>query len=92
MNAIRPCLSVALTGLLLWAAADPAAAQEKSEPYANALYELDDASIRSGRYVYRSRLKWLKQCQESGEWPGYCDGIESIRVPQWALMEGGIDE
>lgn len=58
---------------------------EKSEPYLFSLYELDEPSIRSGRIRYRALLKWILQCQTSGVWPSYTEGIESISVPKWAL-------
>ena len=58
---------------------------EKSPPYIPALYELDKPSIRSGRIRYRALLKWIQMCEQSGRWPGYTDGIESISVPKWAL-------
>ncbi|HKY46167.1 MAG TPA: PD-(D/E)XK nuclease-like domain-containing protein [Pyrinomonadaceae bacterium] len=48
-----------------------------------AVYRLDEESREMGRHEYRANLRTLARCQNSGEWPGYSDGIRQIKLPAW---------
>lgn len=61
--------------------------QEDTPPYAVAVYQVDEASIDIGRSEYRNVLAQMEQCQQSGEWPGYCTDIEPIGLPAWRLKQ-----
>ena len=62
---------------------------EKDRPFAVAVCELDDEAISEGRRRYRRHLARWAECERSGEWPGYAEGIHPVRLPTWALsMEG----
>lgn len=50
-----------------------------------AVYVLDDAAVALGRAQYQRDLATYAECQRTGIWPGYSDGVESISVPQWML-------
>lgn len=56
---------------------------EKSPPYAIALYELDNLFLETGRVEYRRHLDTWRRCMETGEWPGYPAGIETLAAPVW---------
>lgn len=58
---------------------------ENVPPYLAAVYELQDDALEEGR-IKRARYmrKWRK-CVESGNWPGYPDGVEYISLPPWAF-------
>lgn len=58
---------------------------EKSAPYAVACHALDDVALEAGRMVFERDLQVYRNCVESGKWPAYSDGIESIAVPAWAM-------
>jgi exodeoxyribonuclease VIII len=48
-----------------------------------AVYVLDDASIDLGRAQYQRDLAKYAECLQSGTWPGYGDGVETISLPQY---------
>ena len=62
-------------------------AVEKSPPYAVGIYELDDASLETGRREYQRALALWKHCTEMNEWPGYTPDIVTLQLPAWALRE-----
>lgn len=57
--------------------------QEKEPPYLVAVYDLDDEALRIGRDRNRRALERYRDCTESGIWPGYSAGIETIALPRW---------
>lgn len=61
---------------------------ESSEPYATAVYRLDEAAIEVGRKSYRYCLDMLKRAQETGEWPGYLDELSTLELPKWCQAPG----
>jgi len=60
---------------------------EKSPPFAVAVYSLDADVIDLGRREYKRDLALFRQCEESGQWPGYSESIELISVPPWARKQ-----
>jgi hypothetical protein len=61
-------------------------AVEKEAPFNVELYELDNDAIERGRQEYLDDIETLKDCKESGEYPGYTSGhkIHIISLPTWA--------
>ena len=59
-------------------------AVEKKPPYAVACYVADDAMIEAGNKEVSRCLAIYKACDESGDWPGYPDGIMPLSRPAWA--------
>jgi len=61
-------------------------AVEKEAPFNVELYELDNDAIERGRQEYLEDIETLKDCKESGEYPGYTLGhkIHIISLPTWA--------
>lgn len=56
---------------------------ENEPPHAVAVYAADDMMIEIGRDEYRRGLAVIAECQASGEWPGYSDGITELSLPAW---------
>ena len=50
-------------------------AQEKTPPYAVRVYFCDEGFVDEGLQVYRELVDLYHKCKESGEWPGYEDGV-----------------
>lgn len=58
------------------------AAQEKEPPYAVQLHELDDDFVAKGNR-WKSWLKKLKECRETGKYEAYNCGIETLSAKPW---------
>lgn len=58
-------------------------AVEKKPPYAVGLYTLAADDVALGRAQYRADLDTYAKCQQSDEWPGYGDKIQTITLPAW---------
>jgi len=60
-------------------------AVEKQAPFDCAVIQLSPDYIELGRKQYREALKEMKQCQESGEFPGMMNGKEvlTMTAPYW---------
>lgn len=60
-------------------------AVEKSPPYLVSVVELDEDSIAAGHARNRAALDVYEACSAFDSWPGYADGVQTIRLPEWAL-------
>lgn len=60
---------------------------EKTAPHLTALYRATPAMLTRGRYLMRKGLGLYAQCLETGEWPGYEQGVVDVDLPAWALQE-----
>ncbi len=60
-------------------------AVESSPPFCVAVYELDDLALEEGAAKRSRYIRQWKECDESGVWGGYPDGIEYISLPPWAF-------
>lgn len=60
-------------------------AQEKTAPYAVNIIRASEAFVDRGRWIMRDLLKKWKECNETGEWPGY--GENELIIPEWAVMD-----
>jgi len=58
---------------------------EKSAPHGVALFELDFSDLCIGREAYKKYLQELAICQMENYWPSYRQGIQTIKIPTWAL-------
>lgn len=59
-------------------------AQEKKAPYEIAVYEASSDFIDRGRSKAIGLLEILKECRETGIYPGYPDEIQTLDLPSWA--------
>lgn len=57
--------------------------QEKSYPHVVTPVEVDAEAISFGRRQIRRALDTFARCFESGEWPGYVDGIAKCGLSPW---------
>lgn len=60
-------------------------AVEKEEPFAVALWEVDQDSIEQGRDEYEAQLSLFAECVEYDSWPAYSSKIETISLPKYKL-------
>lgn len=63
---------------------------EKTPPFVVQAYEVPPELISVGRDHYRDLLCRLAQCEASGNWHGYVDGVASLTLPSW--VERSLDE
>lgn len=59
-------------------------AQEKKPPYEVAVYEASPNFLDIGRSRAIGLLELLKECRETGFYPGYPDEIQTLDLPAWA--------
>jgi len=62
-------------------------AQEKSPPYLVNVIELIPDAVRIGRNRNSRAIDVYRACTETGDWPGYGDGLTEITLPAWATRE-----
>ena len=60
-------------------------AVEKEPPFLVATMELEDDAVELGRDEYKKHLATYAQCLQSGNWPGYDEGISYVSLPHWAF-------
>lgn len=60
-------------------------AQEKERPYDACVHRFDDDALRYGCQQVREAIAVFRRCMESGSWPGYPSGINSIPLPVWLI-------
>ena len=58
---------------------------EKSPPHLVTVVELDAAALSAGRTRNDEALRIFAECQATDVWPGYCDDVQVIALPPWAL-------
>lgn len=56
---------------------------EKRAPWRTEVFAPSDADIELGRTEMLADLKMLRQCFESGKWPGAKAGIQQIELTSW---------
>ena len=59
-------------------------AVESEWPYQAQALMLDAKSREQGRADYRRNLDKYAECRRSGQWPGYSDQVQLIKLPSWA--------
>ena len=62
-------------------------AQEKTPPYACALYRMSDVVVSQVEDQVRKLLQKYADCVASDEWPDYPDEVRDISIPTWAWDE-----
>lgn len=58
-------------------------AVEKKRPYVVQPYFVENVDLELGRRRYMKDLRRIAECKASGNWPGYSDQVEPIRLPKW---------
>ena len=59
---------------------------ESKPPYGVAVYEIEPASLELGLMAMRQCIDIFAECTAKNEWPGYCEEIKQIALPQWAVV------
>lgn len=57
---------------------------ERDAPHAVACYECSPEMLDKGHAKYRTAMNLLAESTDSGNWPGYNDGIQLLNLPKWA--------
>lgn len=57
--------------------------QEKTPPYLVQPMQLDAEAMRVGEILNDRALETYARCAESGQWPGYHDGVALVSLPGW---------
>lgn len=58
--------------------------QKKTAPYQVRVVQLPDTTVGVGERRNERALRLYAECQASGVWPGYSDGLDTIGIPVWA--------
>lgn len=64
--------------------------QEKTPPYAVAVYMPELKDVQAGLQEARELLRIYKDCKAKDAWPGYPDRIQTIERPGWAKNRKGV--
>lgn len=69
---------------------------EKDAPFAKVIYELPPSMVDEGRAIIRKALETYAECQRTGQWPAYADGVQELQFPRWAYsmidVPGALDQ
>lgn len=60
---------------------------EKAEPFAVAVYELNEAWIYAGRQEYRNNLAVYAQCFKTNVWPSYPEQVQTLSTPGYMKVD-----
>ena len=63
---------------------------ENTAPYAVAVYGLDHSTIDQGKRECAEAAKLWAKCTETGEWPGYPEGVGMLVLPSY-LRDADFD-
>lgn len=67
-------------------------AVESAPPHDVAVFELDDDALYAGEELARDLLRRVADCQQTGQWPGRYEGVQTLRLPGWAVPDDSDDE
>jgi hypothetical protein len=60
---------------------------EAAEPFDVIPYEVSETAIDEGRTRYRGWLERIRECTESGVWPGRAPEAVPFDLPEWAYLD-----
>ena len=66
---------------------------EKADPWDVVVKDVDDSVLVTGRdgvSGYKEAVKKVKECRESGVWPGYAN--DPVYFPEWLMKKEGLSE
>ncbi|KLI04560.1 hypothetical protein ACT17_20655 [Mycolicibacterium conceptionense] len=58
-------------------------AQEKTAPYLVSVLQHDPDDVQRGRELNRAAIDLYAHCRDTNHWPGYGDGLHTMRMPGW---------
>jgi hypothetical protein len=56
---------------------------EIEPPYSVVPARPDGALRHHGTLRWEHAVRTWKRCLDSGDWPGYCDGVTTLEAPGW---------
>lgn len=56
---------------------------EDDPPYDVVAYELNSRMLKRAELTVKSLISQVKECEQSGVWPGRCDEIVEMELPAW---------
>jgi len=59
-------------------------AVEKKAPFAIAVYELTETTLKAGWRQLEDLLATYAECERTGQWPAYSDEAQEMELPHWA--------
>lgn len=65
-------------------------AVEREQPYAHAIYELNEPERARGRAIMRKALARYAECKAAGEWPGYPSGVSGLAYKPWVHQQDSM--
>ncbi len=60
-------------------------AVEKGAGHDVAVIEVTEDQLDAGRARYLDLRRDYQWCRDNNKWPGYCDGIAELELPDWAM-------
>jgi len=64
---------------------------ETDAPYQIRVFEADDEALAIGADEMAKALQRFKECQETGFWPGWGDGMDVAGLPPWAYKRFNVE-
>lgn len=58
-------------------------AQEKTAPYLVSVLQHDPDDVMRGAELNRAAIDLYAHCRDTNHWPGYGDGLHTMRMPGW---------
>ena len=67
-------------------------AQEDTDPFLPAVFNVGDEEMEAGRRKYRPMMPAIAKCCEMDVWPGYPSFVQAFKMPRYAYPEEIIGE
>lgn len=61
---------------------------ESTDPFPCGFYTIHEDARRYAEFEIRSLMAKLRQCHDTGEWPGYPDEVHALSLPDWFVRSG----
>jgi exodeoxyribonuclease VIII len=65
---------------------------QSTSPHLAAAYEVTEDELALGRAFVRRNLRRLRECLDSGQWPGLPDAITPLGLPPWVEVGDDPDD
>lgn len=62
-------------------------AVENVPPYVVSVFDVDQATLETGKWKFRTKMKQLKECLETNDWPAYQREPQTLMAPEWYLRK-----
>lgn len=64
---------------------------ETERPYCVRMFEAEDAALSIGNDTIEKYLRMYAECQQTGIWPGWGDGLDLAGLPAWAYKQFDLE-